>query len=284
MTDPLLRLDKLTVRYRRGRRLLAPAVSEVDLTVGPGETVALVGESGSGKSTIGNAVLGLVPPADGRIEFAGEDVTRASASRRRALTKDLQAVFQDPYGSLNPMRTIGQTLVEPLRAHRLRVDERTRVTEALARVGLPADAADRYPGQFSGGQRQRVAIARALIVGPKLVICDEPTSSLDLSIQAQVLNLLVQLRREEGLSYLFITHDLAVVRHIAHRVVVLYRGQVVESGPTAEVCDNPQHRYTQALLAAVPDPDPVEQRARRRAYRDTSVGLGTPGAQPTFSN
>jgi peptide/nickel transport system ATP-binding protein len=270
VTEPLLRVEGLTIRYRRGRHLLPPAVSDVDLTIGPGETVALVGESGSGKSTIGNAVLGLVPPAGGRIVFDGEDVTHATTARRRALTKEIQAIFQDPYGSLNPMRTIGQTLVEPLRAHRIPVsDQQARVAEALERVGLPADAAARYPGQFSGGQRQRVAIARALIVGPKLVICDEPTSSLDLSIQAQVLNLLLRLQREEGLGYLFITHDLAVVRHIAHRVVVLYRGRVVESGPTGQVCDDPRHQYTQALLAAVPDPDPVEQRARRRAYRDT---------------
>jgi len=260
----LLDVEGLTVRYHRR----PPAVSDVDLTVGPGETVALVGESGSGKSTIGNAVLGLVPPAGGRVVFDGEDVTHATTARRRALTRQIQAIFQDPYGSLNPMRTIGQTLVEPLRAHRIRVDERARVAEALERVGLPADAADRYPGQFSGGQRQRVAIARALMVGPKLVICDEPTSSLDLSVQAQVLNLLLRLQKEEGLGYLFITHDLAVVRHIAHRVVVLYEGRVVESGPTGQICDDPRHDYTRALLAAVPDPDPVEQRARRRAYRD----------------
>ncbi|HEY0449193.1 ATP-binding cassette domain-containing protein [Actinophytocola sp.] len=276
-SEPLLRVEGLAVRYHRGHRRLPPAVSDVDIAVGEGETVALVGESGSGKSTVGNAVLGLVPPAEGRIVFAGEDVTHAPASRRRALTKDIQAIFQDPYGSLNPVRTIGQTLVEPLRAHRGRArDERARVAEALARVGLPADAADRYPGQFSGGQRQRVAIARALIVGPRLVVCDEPTSSLDLSIQAQVLNLLLDLQRAEGLGYLFITHDLAVVRHIAHRVVVLYRGRVVESGPTSQVCDHPQQPYTQALLAAVPDPDPVEQRARRRAYRGVSVRVGTP--------
>jgi peptide/nickel transport system ATP-binding protein len=275
----LLNVENLAVRYRRGRRTLPPAVSGVNLSVGVGETVALVGESGSGKSTIGNAVLGLVPAAEGRIEFDGEDITQADTTRRRSLTREIQAIFQDPYGSLNPMRTVGQTLVEPLRAHRIPAPAE-RVTEALERVGLPADAADRYPGQFSGGQRQRVAIARALVVGPKLVICDEPTSSLDLSVQAQVLNLLLRLQREEGLGYLFITHDLAVVRHIAHRVVVLYRGEVVESGPTAQVCDDPRHDYTRALLAAVPDPDPVEQRAKRRAYRDTPVRVGT----PTLSN
>ncbi len=265
----LLEIDELVVRYRaRGRRTGVIAVDGVSLTVSPGETVALVGESGSGKSTVGNAVLGLVDVTAGRIRFDGEDITHAAPRRRRTLSADIQAVFQDPYGSLNPMRRVGQTLIEPLLA-RGRPDPaaaRGRIAEVLASVGLDADAAQRYPAEFSGGQRQRIAIARALIVAPRLIVCDEPTSALDLSVQAQVINLLVELQRSLGVGYLFITHDLAIVRHIAHRVVVLHGGKVVESGPTAAVCDHPAEDYTRRLLAAAPVPDPVEQRLRRETY------------------
>jgi peptide/nickel transport system ATP-binding protein len=264
----LLCVSGLTVHYRRGRRKppLA-ALREVTLTIGAGETVAIVGESGSGKSTLGNAILGLVLAAAGTITFDGVDITRASPRLRRALTRDIQAVFQDPYGSLNPVRTIRQTLAEPLLAHE-HPDGRSvrdRVRTALERVGLSADAAGLYPGQFSGGQRQRIAIARAFMLSPRLVICDEPVSALDLSVQAQVLNLLRALQRDLGVSYLFITHDLAVVPHIAHRVAVLHRGQIVESGPVGQVCGRPSHPYTRALLSAVPVPDPAQQRARAGA-------------------
>jgi ABC-type oligopeptide transport system ATPase subunit len=263
----LLDVSALTVHYRRGRRKppLA-AVRDVTFAIAPGETVALVGESGSGKSTLGSAILGLVPAASGTISFAGEDITRSSPRRRRALTKHIQAVFQDPYGSLNPVRPIGQALAEPLRAHQ-RLDRATTVTRvgaALERVGLSADAAALYPGQFSGGQRQRIAIARALMLSPRLIVCDEPLSALDLSVQAQVLNLLKALQRESGIGYLFITHDLAVVPHIAHRVVVLYQGRIVESGTVSQVCDHPSDPYTQRLISAAPVPDPALQRARRR--------------------
>jgi len=268
----LLEVSALAVRYRRGRRKPPfTGLRDVTLAIAPGETVALVGESGSGKSTLGNAVLGLVPVASGTITFDGADVTRPSPRRRRALTRDIQAVFQDPYGSLNPVRPIGQALAEPLRAHQ-RLDSTTtatRVGAALERVGLSADAAALYPGQFSGGQRQRIAIARALMLSPRLVICDEPLSALDLSVQAQVLNLLKALQRELGVGYLFITHDLAVVPHIAHRVVVLYRGQVVETGTVSQVCDHPSHPYTQRLISAAPVPDPAQQRARRRTVEST---------------
>ena len=262
---PLLSLRAVTVNYGRGRRRLPDAVSDLSLEVGIGQTLALVGESGSGKSTVGNAVLGLVPVTAGTITFAGEDITHLAGRRRRQLTRDIQPIFQDPYGSLNPVRTVRQTLVEPLLAHaRLTTAElRERVTSALARVGLEPDAADRYPAQFSGGQRQRIAIARALMVSPRLIVCDEPTSALDLSVQAQVLNLLTQLRHELGMSCLFITHDLAIVRHVADRVAVLHRGRIVESGATGQVCDEPRDAYTRALMAAAPVPDPVEQRRRR---------------------
>jgi oligopeptide/dipeptide ABC transporter ATP-binding protein len=273
MTSPLLEIRGLTVTYRRGRGRLT-ALDNVDLTLAPGETVSVVGESGSGKTTLGNAVLGLVTVDSGTIRFAGEDITAAPASRRRLLTQDIQVVFQDPYGSLNPVRTVGQTLEEPLLAHRRmgRRQRRVEVATALDRVGLDADTQSRYPAQLSGGQLQRVAIARALMLSPRLVVCDEAVSALDLSVQAQILNLLRHLQRELGLSYLFISHDLAVVRHISDRVAVLYRGRLMETGPASEVCDEPDHPYTRALLAAAPVPDPARQRLRRSTVSAASIG------------
>jgi peptide/nickel transport system ATP-binding protein len=273
MTGPLLDVRGLRVDYGRGRHR-STAVDGVELSIGPGETLALVGESGSGKSTIGNAVLGLVPVTGGTVTFDGEDVGRATARRRRELTQEIQAVFQDPYGSLNSMRTIRQTLVEPLIAHR-RADAasaRSQVEAALHSVGLDPEVADRYPGEFSGGQRQRISVARALMLRPRLIVCDEPTSALDLSVQAQVLNLLTGLQRELGMSYLFITHDLAIIRHVAQRVAVLHHGRVVETGPVQRVCDEPEHPYTRALLAAAPVPDPVAQRGRREARAAALAG------------
>jgi oligopeptide/dipeptide ABC transporter ATP-binding protein len=264
--EPLLEISGLTVTYRRGhgRRPLT-ALNNVDLTVAPGETLSVVGESGSGKTTLGNAVLGLVTPTLGSIYFAGEDITAASTRRRRQLTENIQVVFQDPHGSLNPARTIGQTLEEPLLAHRTmnRAQRRGEVAAALDRVGLDRDAASRYPAEFSGGQLQRIAIARALMLSPRLLVCDEAVSALDLSIQAQILNLLRQLQHDLGLSYLFISHDLAVVRHVSDRVAVLYHGRLMETGTVSDVCDQPVHPYTRALLASAPVPDPVEQRRRR---------------------
>jgi ABC-type glutathione transport system ATPase component len=256
---PLLEVRGLRVDYGRGRRRTT-AVDGVDLDIAAGETLALVGESGSGKTTVGNAVLGVVPVAAGTVRFDGEDITHATPRRRRELTGEIQVVFQDPYGSLNSMRTIRQTLVEPLIAHRRRdpASARTQVEAALRSVGLD-------PGEFSGGQRQRVAVARALMLRPRLIVCDEPTSALDLSVQAQVLNLLKGLQRDLGMGYLFITHDLAIIRHVAHRVAVLLRGKVVESGPVDRVCEAPEHPYTRSLLAAAPVPDPVAQRQRRAA-------------------
>jgi peptide/nickel transport system ATP-binding protein len=275
---PLLEVRDLVVEYRQPGHRSAPlrALGGVSLLLMPGETVGLVGESGSGKSTLGRAVLGLVPIARGEIAFDGRDITKSDQRERRRLSRELQVVFQDPYSSLNPARTIGQTLAEPLLVHEKlnRGQTATRVNAALRRVGLPPDTAERYPSNFSGGQRQRIAIARALIVTPRLVICDEPVSALDLSIQAQILNLLDDLQDELSLSYLFISHDMAVVRHVAQRVVVLYRGRVMEEGPAHRVCDTPAHPYSQALLASVPVPDPALQRARRevrqRVTRDVT--------------
>ena len=272
----LLRVEDLRVEYRTRGRRGAPfvAVQEVGFTIAPGETVALVGESGSGKTTIGKAVLGLERPAAGTIEVDGVSAVGLSAGRRRRLARDLQVVFQDPYSSLNPALTIARTLTEPLRAQggfsRSKADQDVR--DLLARVGLPVDAADRYPAHFSGGQRQRIAIARALSVGPRLVVCDEPTSALDVSTQRTVLDLLAELQRERSLGYLFITHDLAVVREFADRVLVLKDGRIVESGDAAQVCERPAHPYTQALVAAAPVPDPVIQRARRTQWLDRRRG------------
>ena len=275
--QPILQLSHLTVRFRRGRsRPPLVAVDDVSLDIQPGETVGLVGESGSGKTTLGRAVLGLTAIADGSVSFGGEDITRAGTRQRRRLAAQMQAVFQDPYSSLNPRRTVGQTLAEPfLAGGRLdRGEQACRVTAALARVGLPADAAARYPASFSGGQRQRIAIARALMLAPRFVICDEAVSALDLSAQAQVLNLLMDLQAELGLSYLFISHDMAVVRYMSHRITVLYQGQVMESGPASAVAQAPAHPYTQALLDAVPVPDP-ELQPRRRAAREQRTRPGT---------
>lgn len=286
--QPLLDVKDLVVRYGRGRKATAApaAVDRVSFSIAPGETVGLVGESGSGKSTIGKAILGLQKVSGGTITYQGKDITSASAAERRALGSELRAVFQDPNSSLNPRNTVGSSLAEPLRLRGVgAADARQRSEDMLERVGLPRDAVDRYPSQFSGGQRQRISVARALICDPKLVVCDEAVSALDLSTQAQVLNLLADLRDERGLGYLFITHDIAVVQFLAQRVVVLYRGQVMESGPAAAVTVNPGHPFTQALVAASPVPRPAEQAARRQARESLGVRTGaaavpTPGGCP----
>lgn len=255
----LVEIEGLTVTYgARRRRAAAHALAGVDLDVRRGETLGLVGESGSGKTTLGRALLGLVPVASGAVRFDGIDVTRADRRTRRALSQRVQVVFQNPFLALNPQRTVAQSVAETLTTAPGvdRAEARRRSIEMLERVGIPAAATDRYPGSFSGGQRQRIAIARALVPRPELVICDEAVSALDLSIQAQVLNLLVDLQDELGLTYLFITHDLAVVRHLCHRVAVLRRGELVETGPTADVCAAPAHEYTRTLLASAPVADP----------------------------
>jgi peptide/nickel transport system ATP-binding protein len=276
---PALQVRDLVVRYGSGRkaRSAPPAVDGVSFDIAPGETLGLVGESGSGKSTIGKAVLGLQPPSAGTVRVHGQDITAMSLKQRSRQVADLRVVFQDPYSSLNPARTIGQTLVEPLRLMGSRGDAALAKARAgLESVGLPGDAVDRYPAQFSGGQRQRIAIARALVCDPKVVVLDEPVSALDLSTQAQVLNLLADLRDERGLSFLFIAHDLGVVRFLSQRTVVLYRGQIMETGPVEAVNSAPRHPYTVALTAAAPVPRPAEQAARRAARE--ALGMGTAGA------
>jgi peptide/nickel transport system ATP-binding protein len=267
MTEPVLRVDELTKQYRvrvGGRRSLLHAVDGVSLAIWPGETVALVGESGSGKSTTALCVLRLEEPTGGRVLFEGKDLTERSASELRRLRRRIQIVFQDPTESLNPRRSVGDTLREPIETHGLAegAAARARVDELLQLVGLQPDHARRYPHQLSGGQRQRVCIARALATDPSLVVLDEPTSALDVSVQAQILNLLRELQREIDLTYLFITHDLGVVRHLADRVLVMYAGQIVEAAPTAELFERPLHPYTRALLDAVPVDTPVERRTR----------------------
>ncbi|MGO4187521.1 oligopeptide/dipeptide ABC transporter ATP-binding protein [Pseudarthrobacter sp. TAF60_1] len=284
----LLGVKDLVVRYGRGRKAAAApaAVDGVSFHIAPGETVGLVGESGSGKSTIGKAILGLQKVSGGSIAYQGKDITAAGAAQRRALGGELRAVFQDPNSSLNPRNTVGSSLAEPLRLRGVSAPEaRQRAEDMLERVGLPREAVDRYPSQFSGGQRQRISVARALICDPKLVVCDEAVSALDLSTQAQVLNLLADLRDERGLGYLFIAHDIAVVQFLAQRVVVLYRGQVMESGPAAAVTENPKHPFTQELVAASPVPRPAEQAARRQAreslgVRTAAAATAAPGGCP----
>jgi ABC-type glutathione transport system ATPase component len=264
-TEALLQVRDLTVAYRQGGRL-HQALDQVSLDVRARETVGIVGESGAGKSTLGRAVLGLVPATAGTIRFGGQDITRLGRRDRIALAARLQVVFQDPNSSLNPARTVGSSLAEPLLGQRRPHGEVAgKVAGMLERVGLPGDAAGRYPRQFSGGQKQRIAIARALIVSPEMVVCDEALSALDLSGQAQIINLLLELRRDLGLAYLFIGHDLAVIRHLADRVVVLRQGQVVEQGAAAQVCEQPADPYTKALMTAAPVPDPRQERPRLNA-------------------
>jgi len=266
MTEPLLEVEDLIVEYKPKKMFAKPhrVLHEVSLAVAPHRTLGLVGESGSGKTTIGRAVLGLAPVTSGSIRFGGQEISRLRRRARRRLSGDIQVIFQDPYTSLNPALAVGDILAEPLSANGVeRQAARQRILSLLDRVGLPSDAINRLPNEFSGGQRQRVAIARALALDPKLIVCDEPVSALDLTTQARVLDLLLEIQRDTGVAYLFISHDLDVVHHISHDVSVLYRGEIVENGPAGQVTREPQHPYTQRLLLASPVPDPAEQRARR---------------------
>jgi len=268
---PILEVQDLVIRYGR---TAAPAVEGVSFSIARGETLGLVGESGSGKTTIGRAILGLIPVAGGRIVFDGHDITNAGPAQRRSLQGELRAVFQDPFSSLDPRRPVGDALVEPLRVAGVAKAERLRrARAAMEAVGLPENAVQRYPREFSGGQRQRIAIARALVTDPRLVVCDEAVSALDLSTQAQVLNLFADLRAAADLGYLFIAHDMAVVEFLAQRIIVLNRGRIVEQGTTAEIIHTPKEHYTKVLMAASPVPDPAQQARRREAWQALKAGV-----------
>ncbi len=269
--EPILRTEGLTKHFtlrgrrRDGARPVLRAVDGVDLSLAPGTTLGLVGESGSGKSTLARLVLRLMPVTAGRVVFDGDDITDLSARDLRPLRHGMQLVFQDPYSSFDPQATVVDSVVEPLRAQGVSAAEaRTRARDLFDLVGLAQDHLERYPRELSGGQLQRAGIARALSTNPKLVVMDEPVSALDVSTQAQVINLLQDLQGELGLSFLFIAHDLAVVRHVSDRIAVMYLGQVVEEGPAEALYEHPTHPYTQALLSAIPVPDPVVQRSRPR--------------------
>jgi ABC-type glutathione transport system ATPase component len=266
--SPLLEVHDVEVSYRdRLRRSAHTVLHGISASVGRAETVAVVGESGSGKTTLARAVLGSVPVTAGSILFDGQDITRRPDDRRQPTRPGMAVVYQDPYRSLSPSRTIRQTLAEPLLVNgRHDGSELDRaIISMLDRVGIGAAALHRYPAEFSGGQRQRIAIARALVARPSLLICDEPLSALDVSVQAQVLNLLVDLQDEFGFGCLFISHNIIVVRHFADRVVVFHDGRVVEEGPAQQICASPVHDYTRSLIEAVPDLDPDVQAARRLA-------------------
>ncbi len=269
-SSPLLSVRDLKTHFPVKRGILqrtvgyVKAVDGVSFDLAPGETLGLVGESGCGKTTVGRTVLRLLPATGGEVVFDGKSVFQQSAVDMRALRRQMQIIFQDPGGSLNPRMRVGRLVGEPLVVHGLATGDelRVRVEELLERCGLWKQAADRYPHEFSGGQRQRIGIARALAVQPRLIVCDEPTSALDVSIQSQILNLLDDLQDEFGLSYLFISHDMAVVHHVCDRIAVMFNGRIVEVGPRDQVIHDPQHDYTKALLSAVPEPDPRRERTR----------------------
>ena len=289
---PLVELDELRVWFPIKSGIVldrhigdVKAVDGVTLSIRRGETIGLVGESGCGKSTVGRAILRLNEPTTGRISFDGRDITGLSQGELRPLRARMQMIFQDPFASLNPRHSVGRLVGEPMKVHgTLTKHERTvRVRELLEVVGLPRDAINRYPHEFSGGQRQRIGLARALSLNPEFVVCDEPVSALDVSIQAQIINLLEQLQDEFGLTYLFIAHDLAVVRHISDRIAVMYLGKVVEISPADDLYDNPLHPYTIALLSAIPIPDPVVERTRETiGSTETSPSPANPPAACRF--
>ncbi|MGI9611980.1 MAG: ABC transporter ATP-binding protein [Acidimicrobiales bacterium] len=292
MTEPLLEIDDLTITFPGGkgqwpweRQPDVRAVQNATLRIDPGETLGLVGESGSGKTTIGRAVLRFIKPAGGSIRLGEFDVTDFGRSVPPAYRRAVQVVFQDPVGSLNPSMVVGDIIGEPLAIH-FGLDSEARQRRSgdlLEQVGLERHHLQRYPYEFSGGQRQRIAVARALATEPQLLVLDEPVSALDTSTQSQVINLLDNLQAETGAAYLFIAHDLAVVRHISDRIAVMYHSRIVEQGNSDVVCEEPRHPYTELLLASIPDPDPIIQPAKSRRRRELTVGgeLGAAGNAPT---
>ena len=264
--ENILKVNDLIVEYpaKGFRKEPFRALHGVSVEIAKHQTLGLVGESGSGKTTLGRALLGLAPITGGSIHFLGEEITHASRKKRQTLSRDIQVVFQDPYTSLNPSMEIGQILAEPLEIQGVPAgDAKKRIATLLDQVGLPQDSISRLPREFSGGQRQRVAIARALALSPKLSVCDEPVSALDLTTQARILDLFLQIQQDTGVSYLFISHDLDVVRHISHNVAVMFKGEIVEQGPSGQVTVTPNHPYTQRLLVSSPLPDPDKQAIRR---------------------
>jgi oligopeptide transport system ATP-binding protein len=281
----LVGTDRLTKYFPIERRLFgravrfARAVDGVSLRVRRGETLGLVGESGCGKSTLGRLMLRLIEPTFGRVVYAGRDITRLSQRELRPLRRKMQIIFQDPYSSLNPRMTVREIVGEAIGIHRLaksRADETARIAQLLERVGLRTDAMNRYPHEFSGGQRQRIGIARALAVEPEFIVCDEPTSSLDVSIQAQIVNLLAELQETMGIAYLFVSHDLSVVEHVSHRVAVMYLGKIVEQASVERLYRESRHPYTRALLAAAPQPDPARKRIRLVLQGDAPSAIDPP--------
>jgi oligopeptide/dipeptide ABC transporter ATP-binding protein len=280
---PVLVVDALKKHFpiRRGfltKQDLVFAVDGVSFSIAEGETLGLVGESGCGKSTVGRAILRLIEPTAGTIRVAGQDITTLSNREMRPFRRELQIIFQDPFSSLNPRMTAGDIVGEPLRTHGLASGKaaRERVAQLFDRVGLSRAQMNNYPHQFSGGQRQRIGIARALALNPKLIVCDEPVSALDVSIQAQVINLLMDLQRDLKLSYLFISHNLAVVEHISHRIAVMYLGRIVELADKATIFTKPGHPYTEALLSAIPVPDPAIRETKRVLQGDVPSPLHPP--------
>ncbi len=289
MTAPLLKVENLSKHYFGSRSLaerltgvpetVVRAVNHVDLTIGKGEILGLIGESGCGKSTLGRAILRLHEPTGGKITFDGADVTAMGPEALKTMRRRMQIIFQDPYASLNPRRTVAETVGLPLKLHNLAADPeemRSKVSAIIERVGLKANQLDRYPHQFSGGQRQRIGIARALVSNPEFIVCDEPVSALDVSIQAQIIKLLLELQKEMGLTYLFISHDISVIGYLADRVAVMYLGEIVEMGPVDSVLSQPRHPYTQSLMSAVPEVDHTGPKARVKLVGDLPSPLNPP--------